>query len=230
MILAPRPATWQRWRALSGTRYSMLRGLEYERLAGLRLAGRTLDVGGGARSSYNHLLEIDGRLDSVNIDPGVRPTLVADLNAPLPLATASYDNAISLNTLEHIRDDTLAIREMVRVLRPGGGLHLVVPFLYYVHASPGDYHRHSAYWWREYLSAQGIDAATLVVEPLLWDALSSAFSLVEYRFGRFRGIPKRLVMLVAVVHQRLSRRGRPPAPDGTRGEHALGYYIHGSKR
>lgn len=232
MILSPQRPTWQRWRRLSTSQYSVLRGLEYERIEGLQLVGRTLDIGGGQRSSYYHLLRIEGNIESVNIDPTMRPTLLADLNHPLPVASACYDNAISLNTFEHILNDVQAIGEAVRVLKAGGHLHIVVPFLYRVHGSPGDYHRHTAFWWKDFLLEHGLAADTLEVEPLMWDPLSSAFSLVEFLFGRFRAIPKKIVMLVSALRQ-ARRSGQDRLPTSSRAhyaEYALGYYIHGVKR
>lgn len=232
MILPPKRPTWQRWLRLSKSRYSVLRGLEYERIEGLRLQGRTLDVGGGQRNSYYRLLRIEGPIESVNIDPAMEPTILADLNAPLPLASASYDNVISLNTLEHIRNDTVAIREMVRVLKPGGQLHIIVLFLYRVHGSPNDYHRHTATWWVGFLLALGLSPETLTIQPLVWDPLSSAFSLVEFQFGRLRGIFKRFAMLVAVLsHARWSGQEHLPTPYSQyHAEYALGYYIYGIKQ
>jgi len=232
MILPPRRATWRRWLRLSTAQYSVLRGLEYEQIEGLRLRGRTLDIGGGQRNSYYHLLKIESTIDSVNIDPAMKPTILADLNDPLPLASASYDNAISLNTLEHIRNDTLAISEMVRVLKPGGQLHIMVPFLYRVHGSPNDYHRHVASWWVDFLLSLGLSPETLTVEPLVWDPMSSAFSLVEFQLGRLRGILKRFAMLAAVLsHARRSGQEHLLAPYSQYyAEYALGYYIHGIKQ
>ena len=45
----------------------------------------------------------------------------------LPLADASVDRVIAAEVLEHIPDDGSAIRELVRVLRPGGRLAATVP-------------------------------------------------------------------------------------------------------
>ncbi len=232
MILSPRRATWQRWRQLATSQLSTLRGLQYERIRGLHLKGRTLDIGGGLRSSYYHLLKIEGSLESVNIDPSMRPTLVCDLNSPLPIATERYDNAISLNTFEHILNHQLAIDEMVRVLKSGGQLHIAVPFLYRVHGSPNDYHRPTAAWWVDMMLQLGCVPETIEVDPLMWDPWSSAFSLIEQRFGRFRGIPKRLVMLIAVLRQRAWRnRDRVPMPHGRDyADYALGYYVRGIKQ
>ncbi len=57
--------------------YSLLRTLLYEKLSGLTLHGRVLDVGGGTRkSSYLSLLRVEGALESLNIDPERAPTFV----------------------------------------------------------------------------------------------------------------------------------------------------------
>ena len=45
----------------------------------------------------------------------------------LPFADASFDRIIASEVLEHIPDDTAAIAELVRILRPGGVLAITVP-------------------------------------------------------------------------------------------------------
>jgi len=45
----------------------------------------------------------------------------------LPFATGSFDRVITSEVLEHIQDDTAAINELVRVLRPGGTFAATVP-------------------------------------------------------------------------------------------------------
>lgn len=227
-LVLPRARTFSRWRKIAWSRYTLLRSLEYEAICGLKLAGRTLDIGGGARASYHTLLEVKGESESVNIDAEMKPTVVANINVGLPFATASFDNVISFNTLEHIRDDECALREMFRVLRPGGAFHLIVPFLYQIHGSPSDYHRHTIYWWIDYLLSIGIRRDAFFVEPLVWDRISSAYSFVGH--GRVGLLLKRLVTLPAVVGDCLrGRRGRLQDVPRTRStlDLALGYYIHG---
>jgi SAM-dependent methyltransferase len=51
----------------------------------------------------------------------------------LPLADASVDAVVSANLLEHVPDDSGALRELRRILRPGGRAAIVVP------AAPGTY-------------------------------------------------------------------------------------------
>ncbi len=53
--------------------------------------------------------------------------LVRGDGAALPLADESVDVVTALDLLEHIADDAGAVREFVRVLRPGGVLVVTVP-------------------------------------------------------------------------------------------------------
>ena len=48
--------------------------------------------------------------------------------AELPFGDATVDALVAVNVLEHIADDTQALREFRRVLRPGGRAVLVVPW------------------------------------------------------------------------------------------------------
>ena len=45
----------------------------------------------------------------------------------LPFADATFDRVIASEVLEHIPDDTAAMRELARVLRPGGAMAVTVP-------------------------------------------------------------------------------------------------------
>jgi SAM-dependent methyltransferase len=46
---------------------------------------------------------------------------------PLPFVDASFDLVTSFDVLEHIEDDVAALRELARVVRPGGRVALAVP-------------------------------------------------------------------------------------------------------
>jgi len=45
----------------------------------------------------------------------------------LPLADASFDGILCLDVLEHVTDETAAMREICRILKPGGTLVISVP-------------------------------------------------------------------------------------------------------
>jgi SAM-dependent methyltransferase len=70
-----------------------------------------------------------GKLDyvSADLEPGTAD-VVADI-AALPFEQASFDRVLCIHVLEHVRDDAAALRELRRVLAPGGEALIMVPLL-----------------------------------------------------------------------------------------------------
>ena len=61
------------------------------------------------------------------IDPGHPATAVQGDALSLPFADGTFDRVIASEVLEHIPDDSAAMRELARVLRPGGTMAVTVP-------------------------------------------------------------------------------------------------------
>ncbi len=75
--------------------------------------------------------------------PDFHPDIIGDIHA-LPLANDSVDAVICIAVLEHVEEPQQAVREMYRVLKPGGYCFIYVPFLFYYHPMNGyykDYYR-----------------------------------------------------------------------------------------
>jgi SAM-dependent methyltransferase len=98
---------------------------------------------------------------------------VADL-CTLPFRNASFDAAINVVTLEHIRDPGRALREIARTLKPGGRLLLAVPQDWEVHQAPHDYFRYTRYGIRHLLQQAGL-------EPLRIQPAGGYFRLLSRR-------------------------------------------------
>jgi SAM-dependent methyltransferase len=59
----------------------------------------------------------------------------------LPFADESVDTVLSTEVLEHVPDPRRCVREMARILKPGGRLLVTVPFVHPLHELPLDFYR-----------------------------------------------------------------------------------------
>jgi SAM-dependent methyltransferase len=94
-----------------------------------------LNAGAGQGSFSLRLAQLGFEVTSVDDSPAAVDVLrgrlqgtveLADVTA-MPFADESFDAAVLGEVLEHVRDDTGALSEVARVLRPGGVLAVSVP-------------------------------------------------------------------------------------------------------
>lgn len=85
----------------------------------------------------------DARLRNLNIALAANVDLVGDAHA-LPLADGSVDAIYCEAVLEHLEDPQRAVREMWRVLKPGGQVLAVTPFLQVYHQFPDHFQNFTA--------------------------------------------------------------------------------------
>lgn len=70
---------------------------------------------------------VGGMLDAGELPGGAPGGAVQGDALALPFADATFDRIIASEVLEHIWEDEVAMRELVRVLRPGGAIAVTVP-------------------------------------------------------------------------------------------------------
>jgi SAM-dependent methyltransferase len=144
---------------------------------GLPAGARVLDAGSGEGQYAHHfarqrycgvdLAVGDGAWDYSRLD--VR----ADLTA-LPFRAGTFDAALNMVTLEHLREPARAMSEMARTLAPGGHLLIAAPHEWEVHQAPHDYFRYTRYGLRYLLEESGL-------EPLEIRAVGGYFRLLARR-------------------------------------------------
>ena len=102
---------------------------------------RIIDVGCGP-GQFTDLID---NHDCCGIDfyPYPNVNLVADISDVIPLEDSSADIAILSNVLEHVYDFQTLLKEIHRVLRPGGSILIVVPFMIKLHQLPYDFFRYT---------------------------------------------------------------------------------------
>jgi SAM-dependent methyltransferase len=170
--------------------YEGRRLARFERAVGRAVSGaRVLDVGCGT-GGFSVLAEAAGaEVWSVDASPEAAALaasrmaggrVVVATAESLPLASASFELVYCYSTLEHLGDAARAVREMVRVLRPGGRLYLHTPNRW------GCFEGHYKVFWipglprrlsRAYLAARGRPTAFLATLRLL--TLAESREIVE---------------------------------------------------
>jgi SAM-dependent methyltransferase len=122
-----------------------------------RLTGEVLDVGCG-RQPYRDAIPAQ-RYVGVDVDtPITRELGVADVfydGRRLPFPDASFDAVLCSQVLEHVFTPEEFLRELHRVLRPGGVFLLAVPFAWDEHEQPYDFARYSSFGVRALVERSG---------------------------------------------------------------------------
>jgi SAM-dependent methyltransferase len=75
-------------------------------------------------------------MDYENVD------IICDIH-DLPFNDASVDAIFNIAVLEHVKSPDLVLKEIHRVLKPGGKVFSVIPFMQPFHASPNDFQRYT---------------------------------------------------------------------------------------
>jgi len=109
------------------------------------LTGSIIDFGGGGRPSYAKYFDKDAKVTRTDYDESKNPDIVVDLNKPIELESSSFDNAILFNTIYILENPTASLKEINRILKPGGRLLLTSPFIFNEAPEPIDYWRFTSY-------------------------------------------------------------------------------------
>jgi len=99
--------------------------------------GKILNIGSGPRIINSDIINVD-------IYKYVGVKIIID-GETVPLESGTVSRIISETVLEHVSNPHGAVKEMHRLLSPGGYTYVTTPFLYPFHSSPSDYQR----WTKE---------------------------------------------------------------------------------
>ncbi len=169
------------WRALESNNRWVRRLLPLMR-------GRVVDLGCGTAPYREDILGVAGSY--VGVDwPGTmhdtgRVDVFADVSAPLPFADACADTVTVFKVLEHLREPGMFLRECFRVLRPGGHVIILVPFLHQVHEAPHDYFRYTRYGLEYLLKRAGFEDVAVHEKSGFWEMWVLKWNYHTRRFAR----------------------------------------------
>ncbi len=155
--------------------------------------GLGLENGCGVGLYLARLRELGGRVIGLEYDfPWARQAaqhgpVVNAAGEALPFPANTFDYVISHEVIEHVHDDRAAVREMIRVLKPGGRLLLFCPNRGY------PFETHGIYWRGRYIFG---NIPLVNYLPRAWrDRLAPHVRVYTRRDleALFRGLPVRFV-------------------------------------
>jgi len=147
----------------------------------------------------------------------------ADLNLPLDLEPDSFDTLIATDVIEHLHSPSTFFSSAKRVLRPGGKLIVGVPFLYWIHEAPHDYHRYTRFALEKLTTDAGLKVLSL--EPIggapevLSDIIVKAISIR----------PTLAKLIYAITRASLRAKTVRKLSQATRDTMPLGYVLVAAK-
>ena len=124
--------------------------------------GNLLDVGCGKMPYKNYILENSEINNYVGLDietaleydKYVKPDLLWD-GKKMPIKDNSYNTIIATEVLEHCFEPEILLKEIYRVLKPGGLLFFTVPFVWNLHETPYDAYRYTPFALERHLLNSG---------------------------------------------------------------------------
>ncbi len=176
-------------------------------------SGRLLDVGCGTKAKQ--LLVGDLVDEYVGLDHEASPHGLARVDLvgtayEIPEADGAFDCILCTAVLEHLEDPARALRESLRVLRPGGYALYTVPLFWPVHEEPRDFFRYTEFGCRYLFENAGFDIIEIAPMSGYWitAGVMRASFINSMRLGRARVLVSAAVAVVHLVTPILDRLER----------------------
>ncbi len=132
------------------------------------LSGKLLDIGCGKMPYKSYILENSKVSSYVGLDIEsakaydalIKPDITWD-GVKMPFDNDSFNCAFGTEVLEHCPDPEMVLKEVYRVLKPGGLFFFTVPFLWPLHEVPHDEYRYTPFSIKRHLNKAGFNDVTL---------------------------------------------------------------------
>jgi SAM-dependent methyltransferase len=151
--------------------------------------GLLLDVGCGQRRHEHIFTPVISRYVGLDYPPvsggvwattgGERVDIWGD-GQWLPVASNAVDTVLCTQVLEHVPEPSQLMRELARVLKPGGHAIITAPQEWGVHQEPFDYYRYTPYGLRYLAEKAGLEVLWVRSRGGFWAMMGQRWSAYWY--------------------------------------------------
>ncbi|KAB2904261.1 MAG: methyltransferase domain-containing protein [Anaerolineae bacterium] len=186
-----------------------------------------LDIGSGryGTASYQRYIPEYANVEvrSVDLDPGRFPSVIGNLTQGIPFQDAYFNTCLAYGVFGYLYNFEDVLRDIHRVMKPEGQIHLGLPFLDRVASDGGDCLRYTAAAIEKMLTHTGFD--TIQITPYGTGACAAALDQIEFIVPRIlRGLAVRLAVAAdGRITQRSGRKFRNAH------DYPLGYMVSARK-
>jgi ubiquinone/menaquinone biosynthesis C-methylase UbiE len=122
----------------------------------------------------------------------------------IPVDDATFDVILCTEVLEHVPRPVEALREMVRITKPGGRLFLTAPLGSGIHQEPYHFYGgYSDYWYRKFLTEFGCEVVSIEPNHGFFAHLGQECARFAWQFEELKlalsGFEKELIQLTGDI-------------------------------
>jgi SAM-dependent methyltransferase len=161
--------------------------------------GAVLDIGCGEQPYRTLVRQYTDRYTAVEHPLSPAAPAVVDAFADiytLPFKDSSFSTILCSAVLEHLAEPETALREMYRVLKPGGAIICTVPLIWHIHEAPRDFYRYTRYGIEHVFTHAGFSVTE--VKAMSGFCVTFGQLLVYYLFRFHRG-PMKVIPVIPVI-------------------------------
>ena len=182
-------------------RATITRTLMNQIIEHIKINGDVIDIGGGELSNYRKYFK-KCNYKSINKNKKIKPDFLIKPNENFPISSNTFDICLMFNLLEHVYDWDKIFVEADRVLKNGGHLLILIPFIYPIHGAPNDYKRVTEQFFKEYLSNRGYHS--IFINKFSYGPFSTS-QLIGFNHIKLNSFLRRLAVILDKIYQILFR-------------------------